>query len=185
MLEAGKDISHWFDEATGDILYHVDPITNLKLPFCPQGRFIHVPPPTPTTNWDMSYESPWWLDSEKYCIGHLSAKTRHIRIKNVLTSQHHELEVPREETIEEIKQRYLVFNDHASSYIWKALMPAGKILDNDEEKEDFDFVTLDMDKTLEDNGVVDYERTYEEMLTQGGIYIPVIHLYYTDDLTEA
>ena len=154
------------------------------MPFCPQGRFIHVPPPTPVTDWDMSYGTPWWLDTEKYYIGHLSAKTRHIRIKNVLTSQHHELEVPSEETINEIKQRYLAFNTHASSYIWTALMPTGQAPADGEDLE-FDFVTLDMDKTLEENGIVDYESKYDEMLTQGDIYIPVIHIYYTDDLSEA
>ena len=168
----------------------MDPLTNLRLPFCPQGRFIHVPPPSPVTDWDMSYGTPWWLDTRKYYIGHLSAKTRHIRIKNVLTSQHHELEVPSEETINEIKQRYLAFNTHASSYIWKALMPTGAGAGGGgggEEGGDleFDFVTLDMDKTLEENGIVDYESKYDEMLTQGDIYIPVIHIYYTDDLSEA
>lgn len=186
LLEAGKDISHWFDPATGDILYHTDPITNLRLPFCPQGRFVHVPPPTPTTNWDMSYDTPWWLDAEKYCIGRLSARTRRVRIKNVLTAQkEHELEVPSEETVSEIRERYLVYNTHAASYIWKTLLPKDGANTGDQGEDDFEFVTLDMEKTLGENGVTDYEMKYEEMGAMGEVYIPVIHLYYTDDLTEA
>ena len=54
--------------------------------------------------------SPDWLtvhsSDETYCIGHLSSKTRKIRIINTLTSQEHTIEVCGEETLEEILNRW-------------------------------------------------------------------------------
>ena len=63
---AGKSISQWFD-SDGDIKTFIDPIKNLRLPYTPQGRFIHVPPSDPT-EWATSYECPWWKDSQ-YRVG--------------------------------------------------------------------------------------------------------------------
>ena len=60
---AGKDISNWFDKKTGNVrtkilLFtkkisrrsillqlrtHIDPVTNCRVAYTPQGRFIHVP----------------------------------------------------------------------------------------------------------------------------------------------
>jgi hypothetical protein len=80
---------------------------------------------------------PWWQD-DKYVKGTLSKKRRFIRIVNTLTSQDDLLEVciiiycayfeyflipfssqvATEETLEEIRQRYLKFNLHAGSYAW-------------------------------------------------------------------
>jgi len=56
---------------------------------------------------------------ESYCIGHLSGKTRKIRIINTLTSQEHTIEVCGEETLEEILNRFYKYNQHAASYTWK------------------------------------------------------------------
>ena len=39
---AGSDISFWFDEATGQPVTHVDPVTQMKEVYCPWGRYIHV-----------------------------------------------------------------------------------------------------------------------------------------------
>ena len=117
---------------------------------------------------------PWWKDAEKYCIGKLSRATRLIRLKNVLTSQVTEMEVPSEETINEILQRYLVWNSHASSYTWKALLTV--------ESGELEFCTLDMEKTLEENGVGEIEPE-DDVPKYDEIYIPVLHLYYEDGLT--
>jgi hypothetical protein len=54
------------------------------------------------------------------------------------------LQVPSEETIHEILERYLEINHHAGSYTWKRL---GK--------------PLDMEKTLEENGIVDETNEFE------------------------
>eukprot|EP00976_Prorocentrum_cordatum_P115633 1196042-Prorocentrum_minimum.AAC.6 len=59
---AGQDISHWFDKETGDVKSHVDPITNIVRPHCPEGRFLHIAPNEPISDWDTSYGSPWWRD---------------------------------------------------------------------------------------------------------------------------
>lgn len=46
---AGKDISDWFDERTGDIKHHVDPITGVRVPYLPHGLIPHVLPQVPTS----------------------------------------------------------------------------------------------------------------------------------------
>ncbi len=50
-------------------------------------------------------EIPWWRDDEKYCIGSLSKKTIKLDICNLLTKQVLRMEVPSEETMEEIQER--------------------------------------------------------------------------------
>ena len=62
------------------------------------GRFIHIPPRCPRTDWANDFGRPWWKD-DSYCIGLLSQKTRKIRIINTLTSQ--------EQTLEVLKNAYI------------------------------------------------------------------------------
>ena len=76
------------------------------------------------------------------------------------------IEVACEETLEEILDRYLPFNDHAASYTWKM---SGR--------------PLDMDLTLEENGIDDDTDDFKKLEIDDFIYIPTIHLYYNDDLT--
>ena len=57
---AGQDISHWFDAVTKDIKTHVNPATELRAPYTPMGRFIHVPPAEPAADWVVDFEKPWW-----------------------------------------------------------------------------------------------------------------------------
>ena len=47
------------------------------------------------------------------------------------------------------------------------------------------FVDVDLDKTLEENGVADDAKTFEELSIPSDAAIPVIHLYFKDDLTSA
>eukprot|EP00794_Sanderia_malayensis_P015412 gene15412-16986_t len=162
----GSDISHWFDSKTKDIRTHVDPTTNCLFPYIPMGRFIHIPPRCPRTDWANDFGRPWWKD-ESYCIGLLSRKTRKIRIINNLTSQEQTLEVCSEEVMAEILERYLVYNQHAASYTWK-----------------YNEKYLDMDKTLESNGVVDESEDFYKLGMDEDLFLPAIHLYFNDDLTE-
>ena len=134
---------------------------------CPNGRFLHVPPSSPNSNFDeVEFTVPWWVDDARYCIGKLTTKTRFIRIVNTLTKGDDKIEVASEESLNEILDRYLEFNAHGASYTWKRL---GKV--------------LDMSANLTTNGIPD-ER---DELTERGIaddeYIPAIHLYFNDDLT--
>ena len=89
---AGQDISHWFDPKTKDIKKMVDPFSGCLVYYTPHGRFQHIPPSAPTTDWANDFGKPWWRD-EKYCIGVLSKKTRFIKIINSLTLQHQIIEV--------------------------------------------------------------------------------------------
>ena len=136
---------------------------------CPTGRFLHVPPSEPDSNWDpSSFTIPWWQDDARYSIGKLTERTRSVRLINTLTKQDDVIEVASEESLNEILDRYLEFNVHAASYTWKRL---GKV--------------LDMAKNLEQNGIED-ER--DEMIKLGmkvDEYCPAIHLYFNDDLTIA
>jgi hypothetical protein len=76
-------------------------------------------------------------------IGRLTQKSRRVKLINMLTDHETILEVPCEETIQEILDRYLEFNAHAGSYIWKRL---GR--------------PMDMTKTLEENGVKDEDAEF-------------------------
>jgi hypothetical protein len=101
-------------------------------------------------------------------IGHLTKKSRKIRIINMLTKHDDILDVASEESINEILDRYIELNLHAASYTWKRL---GKV--------------LDMSKTLEENGIPDESEELLELGIDLEDYIPAVHLYFNDDLTIA
>lgn len=101
-----------------------------------------------------------------------------VRIKNVLTGQESNLEVPSEETVVEIRERFLELNWHAKSYTWKALVRRGTATD-------LSFEELNMNMNLEQNGVPNETRSFEDHLVATDYYIPVLHVYWNDDLTVA
>lgn len=72
-----------------------------------------------------------------------------------------------EETLDEITQRFLHYNAHASSYTWKHR--GGK---------------LDMSGTLSQNGVPDEDQDMERLWLDRDLYNPALLLYFNDDLTE-
>ena len=110
----------------------------MKWYYCPTGRYLHIPPLMPDSDWDpSSFSIPWWKD-QSLCIGDLSDKTRKIRVINQLTKADDIIEVCSEETMNEILDRYLELNQHADSYTWKRL---GR--------------PLDMEKTMEENDIPD------------------------------
>jgi len=164
---AGKDISHWFDKTTKNIKMHMNPKLGCMCPYTPDGRYVHVSPPVPCANWRPMVQKPWWEDG-KYCIGKLSQKTRKIRIVNTLTKDEHIIEVCSEESLNAIQERYIKLNAHAKGYIWKRL---GYL--------------LDMDKTLEENNVKDESKQFEMLGMDEDEYLPVIHIYFRDDLSIA
>ena len=67
----------------------------------------------------------------------------------------------------EILERYLPYNSHAKSYTWKYL---GK--------------NLQMNKNLENNGIVDESDDFFELGMDEEQFFPLITLYFNDDLTE-
>eukprot|EP00667_Euglena_gracilis_P025122 EG_transcript_29278 len=151
---AGTDISHWFDKETGDLKQCVDPRTGLRQYYTPYGRFVHVMPSIVTSVLDNDFDLPWWQDPQ-YIIGDLTARTRVIRIINTLTHHEANLVVCREETLNEIQDRYLAFNAHAGSYTWKRM---GRM--------------LDMSLTLEENGIADESEEFCELGLPDDYYIP-------------
>lgn len=164
---AGKDISHWFDRKTKDIRTHIDPQTGCCIPYCPNGRFVHIPPPYPDSFWANDFGRPWWKD-DSYLVGILSKKTRNIKIINTLTSQEQVIEVCSEEIMTEILQRYLKYNAHAASYTWK-----------------YNGRNLDMNKTLEENDIQDDDEDFYKLSMNDDTYLQSVNLYFNDDLTEA
>ncbi|KAG7496849.1 hypothetical protein JOB18_026303 [Solea senegalensis] len=163
---AGKDISHWFDPKTKDVLKHVDPLTNCVRYFTPRGRFLHVPPAGPRSDWANNIGQPWWTDRQ-YEVGRLTAKARWIRVVNTLTSQEQRLQVCSEETLAEILQRYLRYNSHARSYTWK-----------------YNGSSLSMSRTLDENDVPDDDQRLEQLRLDRDLFIPALLLHFNDDLTE-
>uniref|UniRef100_UPI0037E71C49 cytochrome b5 domain-containing protein 1 n=1 Tax=Semicossyphus pulcher TaxID=241346 RepID=UPI0037E71C49 len=163
---AGKDISSWFDPETKDVLRYVDPLTSCERYYTPRGRFVHVPPAGPRSDWATDIGPPWWRDG-RYEVGLLSAKTRWIRVVNTLTSQEQKLQVCSEETLAEILQRYLRYNAHACSYTWKH----GR-------------ATLDMSRTLSENNVLDEDHELQQLGLDPDLFSPAILLHFNDDLTE-
>jgi len=163
---AGQDITHWFDPQTRNLRERFGD-EFVKLSYTPLGDVLHKPPAEPRSNWANNFKTPWWKD-ETLKIARLSQSQRKILVVNTLTGQEHTMEVCSEECCDEILERYLDYNAHAASYTWKRL--GNK---------------LEMDKTLEENGVVDESTTMTELGMPDDYYIPAIHLYYNDDLTIA
>ena len=80
---------------------------------------------------------------------------------------HPNSQVCAEETMEEILQRYLPYNSHARSYTWKYFNK-----------------NLEMDKNLEENGVVEESEVFSELRMDEDEFLPPLILYFNDDLTE-
>lgn len=166
---AGTSLSHWFNAKTGDLKTYIDPVRNIEMPYTPEGRFIHVPPTEPEDRYE-PVALPWWKDP-KYIVGKVSSKTMKIKITNMLTRTDHIIKVCKEETLDDIKERYVVFNHNASSYTWK-------ILNNG------NFLTLKTDKTLEENGIKDESKDFLKLGVDEEAFLPNLLIYYNDDLHE-
>jgi hypothetical protein len=44
VLNAGTDITHWFNPDTREPKTFIDPETGVESCFCPTGRYLHIPP---------------------------------------------------------------------------------------------------------------------------------------------
>merc|ERR1712216_90742 len=161
---AGHDISHWFDPQTRNLRERYGDDL-LKLSYIPHGDVLHKPPGEPRSNWSNNFKTPWWKD-DTLKIARLSQSQREVNVVNTLTSQENTMEVCSEETCEEILERFLDYNKHAGSYTWKRM--GNK---------------LEMDKTLEENGIVDESQKMTELGLPDDYYVPALHLYFNDDLT--
>lgn len=161
---AGEDISHWFDQETGDIRYFIHPETAVRVPFTPFGTIPHVDTHLPSYHWKGLKTVPWWKD-ERYIIGKVTNKTLPINIVNVLTHQSIRLEVCCEDTLRRIEERYSKFNSNTQQYLWK-----------------YNGQVLDMDKTLEENGIVDRLDLFDAYFMPRDYYVPSIFIYFMDEI---
>ena len=182
---AGEDISHWFDlvAAPGeggssssyaeiDVRYFEDPATGLRAPYTPHGAFAHCPVVAPTAAQPVAeLELPWWRD-ERCLAGRLTRRARKLRVTNSLTSHEHVVEFGVENTVEDMQTRFLEFNAHCGSYLWKALIAGA-------------FRPLDVHKTLEENGVVDDAADLDRLGldAEDPNYLIDIMIAFKDDLT--
>lgn len=165
---AGKEVTHWFNQKTKEPKTKVDPDTARKVHYCPNGRYLHIPSGLPGTDDEPFEEVPWWRN-DRFVIGQLTSKSRKLRIVNMLSHHTDVIEVPCEETIDEIQTRYCVVNDHAPSYTWKT----------------YTIKPLDMEGTLDENEIVDDTQKYEALnIPENKWYTPPILIYFNDDLTE-
>ena len=58
---AGTDITHWLDPQTREPKMAMDPDAQVMWFDCPMGRYLHVPPLMPDSEWDpTSFKGPWW-----------------------------------------------------------------------------------------------------------------------------
>ena len=186
--EAGTDISRWFVNCSAGNLDHmtanldlsvkvnVDPVMNIHHPYFIDSSVL-IDAPSTNVDTDAIVPIPWWED-ESLIIGRLTSLARKVRLRNVLTGQEHILEVPKEEKVSGIRERYLEYNWHARSYTWKVLLKTCVVW-----KVHVDFIELDMNKTLDENDVLDDSEIFDELSVPSDFFTPVIHLYYNDDLS--
>lgn len=170
---AGEDISHWFNKQTKDPITHKKNNTR-EVPYLPHGRYIHIPPDNPVTDWCFKYDIPWWKNINKYVIGLKTQQSRNIRMVNTLSKEENILQVCNEETLSEIESyRYMKINKHSKSYTWKYVCHGSQLL------------TLDMQLTLSANGIKDDQQILKDLgiKEEEEMYIPAIYLYFNDDLT--
>lgn len=143
------------------------------MPYTPHGRFIHVPPRDPVSTWRTDFGLPWWKDPARV-VAQLSDQTRRVWVVNTLSGDRHLVDVGVDETLRAVRDRFLDYNAHAKSYTWKGLRgDAGE------------FVPLDMNKTLGENGIDDDEDEILRLGMNPDDFLPTLHLYFNDDLTEA
>jgi hypothetical protein len=152
----------------------VNPVTNKQEPYVPDGRFLHVPVVGPSTaEADLPVETPWWRNP-KLLVGRLTQRPRTLNVVNTLTSQNHMVEFGDEETVGQMQHKYAAWNAHCGSYTWKAIYD-GKTL------------TLDVGKTLAENGIPDDREELERLgldpLDPDNVVS--ILLYFNDDLSVA
>lgn len=166
LRNAGRDVSHWFDRATGDVRTVVDAASGLATA---QQPLPHAPPAAPTTAAAVVFAEPWWRSAD-LCVGRLTQRPRRVGVLNTLLP--HDavvvVECAAEEPLSEVLcGRYAALaNAHARSYTAKYL---GR--------------TLDPQRTLEENGVPDDEAAFEDAGVDGAPHVPTLFLYFNDDLT--
>ncbi len=90
----------------------------------------------------------------------------------MLTRSEDVIKICQEETIADIRNRYMEYNLNSNSYTWKALING-------------EFVGLKLELTLLQNGILDETESFVRLGMNEDFNIPNIHIYYNDDLHHA
>ena len=90
----------------------------------------------------------------------------------MLTHYEDIIKICHEETVGQIRNRYMEYNLNSNSYTWKALING-------------EFVNLNLDKTLEENDILDETENFIRYGMDEEFAIPNLHIYYNDDLNNA
>ena len=173
---AGTDISYLFKPcgSRGTSVLSVDdfdigtaahPITNLVSSRAGAHMFAYPLTEAP--------HIPWWQDMS-LIIGRLSAKLRKVTVKNTLTGHEQVMDIPSEDVVADIQKKYMECNWQAEGYTWKALRKAGEAMV---------LFELDMNSTLEENGIADETKIFEKMQMVSANFVPVLYLHLTDSLS--
>ncbi|MEN2498298.1 MAG: Cytochrome b5 domain-containing protein 1 [Marteilia pararefringens] len=187
--KAGRDISHWFEAETLqvllaiqiDLIYskypisYIDPETTLRLYACPDGPFLGIPETLEerkTTESSFDTDSVDWWKSEEFLVGYLTSEVQTIRVLNTLTGRSAILRICSEWTIDEISRHFSkILNSHSRSYTWKYL---GR--------------ELDMSRDLGENKVKNHQKELIELNVEIDHKmfensVTTLELYFNDDLT--
>mmetsp|Transcript_520 Transcript_520/g.1997 ORF Transcript_520/g.1997 Transcript_520/m.1997 type:complete len:88 (-) Transcript_520:677-940(-) len=82
------------------------------------------------------------------------------------------MEVPSEEILADVRKRYLEFNRQAEDCIWRAL--------KQNEAGNATSFELDMNSTLEANGITDDTENFDRKRIAFAPFVPVLYLHFTD-----
>jgi cytochrome b involved in lipid metabolism len=154
---AGQDISSWFDEQTHELRRRIDPQTNESVLLIKNLSIVET------------LDLQFWKTND-LLIGRLTSHCRSIRlVHNFSPKFPYLLEVAEEETIGQIARKFLKYNSHIFSYIWR-----------------YNNQILDFNKTLTENGISNEEFFHDKYGWQSdNENCPTILLYFSDDLTIA
>ncbi|CAF1204131.1 unnamed protein product [Adineta ricciae] len=154
---SGQDISVWFDEITREPRKRIDPYTYEPVSVINNVALLQT------------FATPFWQTKE-YFIGQLSTYPRYIRlIHNFMSDHSYILEVAEEDTIGQIARKFLKYNSHVFSYIWR-----------------YNGQILDYNKTLTENGIPNEESFHDRYgWRSDNENCPTIILCFSDDLTVA
>ncbi|XP_058814812.1 cytochrome b5 domain-containing protein 1-like [Topomyia yanbarensis] len=129
---AGKDLSVYFDTQRRPV-YRISK----------DGARVPVFPPVKIRN---SATGEYWWNDRSLLIGKITAQERKIRVVNNVTFQQCNLVVCEEDTIAEIRRKFLRFNDNGFNYRWRSNI---NLTDTAAD--------LQLDRTLTGNGII-YDR---------------------------
>ncbi len=153
----GHDISSLFDQITHEPRTRIDPQTHETVPVIQNLSVLKA------------LGTPFW-QTKDLLIGRLTEHPRYIRLIHNFSPNHpYILEIAEEETIGQIAKKFLKYNSHIFSYIWR-----------------YNGQILDFNKTLTENGLPNEELLHDKYgWRSDNENCPTILLQFSDDLTIA